>query len=184
MKKVIIYFTLLVVGNYLCIKYSFAQDNTRYIGLLGFLIGMISIFKFSAKLAGQFINRDFSFRELSSVNSMNDNSLTKPALISLTVLILLIGIHVWGYIGYFKYQDELLEKNGIETLAIVTDKKWEKRGKNSPSEYYVYYEYKYRGKIFRHSYSNELKDIGDTLFVKFLPDNPDNHNVIKNKFEK
>jgi hypothetical protein len=184
MKKVILYFTLLVVGNYLCIKFAFAQDNSRFIGLLGFLIGMISLFNFSAKFAGLFINRDFSFSELNSANSTNYKSLNKPALITLTMLIFLVGIHVWGYIGFFKYQDELLEKNGIEALAIITDKKWEKRGKNSPAEYYVYYEYKYQGKKFRHSSPNELKEIGDTLFVKLLPDNPDNHTVIKNKFEK
>lgn len=184
MKKAILYFILLVIGNYLCIKYAFAQDNTRFIGLLGFLIGLISLFNFSAKFAGLFINRDFSFSELTSTNSSKDKSLNKPAFITLAMLVLLIGIHIWGYIGFFKYQNELLDKNGISTKAVITDKKWEKRGKNSPAEYYVYYEYKYHGKIFRHSYPNELKEIGDTLFVKFLPKNPDNHNVIQTVIEK
>ena len=49
MKKAILHFIGLVLGNYLSIKYAFVQDNMRFIGLFGFILGLISIFNFSAK---------------------------------------------------------------------------------------------------------------------------------------
>lgn len=184
MKKTLIYLSLLILGNFLCTKFAFAQDDTRFIALFGFLIGMFSLYQFPAKLAGFLSKREFSLSELQSENAKNDKSLHKPLIIWLTGLVMLIALHVWGYINFFRFQNELLEKNGVYAKAITFDKKWESRSKNESARYYIYYSYKFGNKIYEHSYSNDTIEIGDTLILKVLPDNPDNHIVVRKQKQK
>lgn len=184
MKKTILYFIGLVAGNFLVVKFAFAQDDTRFLDIFGVVVGLFCIFPFSAKLAGLILKRDFSFSDIASERSMRDKSNIKPAYITLIILIILIGLHIGGYKCFFAYQDELLAKNGIPAKAVITNKKWEFRGKNLHSEYFIYYEYKHNGKLYKHNIANQIKEIGDTITVKFLPNNPDNHSVIQFKTEK
>jgi len=184
MKKTILYFIGLIAGNFLVLKFAFVQDGNRFLDLIGFILGLVCIFQFSVKLAGLLLKRDFSYSDITSEKTMKDKSNIKPAYVTLLILSILIGLHIWGYKSFFAYQNELLIKNGIPTKAVVTDKKWESRGKNSPSEYFIYYEYKHNGKLFKHSIANDKKEIGDTITVKILPENPDNHIVIQNKIER
>jgi hypothetical protein len=184
MKKTILYFIGIIAGNLLILKFGFSQDNTRFLDLFGFVVCLICIFQFSIKFTGLFFKRDFSYNDITSQKSFKNKSNVKAAYITLLMLFLLIGLHLWAYKSYYKYQDELLASNGILTKAIITDKQWESRGKNSPSEYFIYYEYKHNGKLFKHSTANDKKEIGDTITVKILPDNPDNHIVIQNKTER
>lgn len=184
MKKTLIYLSLLILGNFLCAKFAFAQDDTRFIALFGFLIGMFSLYQFPAKLAGFLSKREFSLSELQSENAKNDKSLHKPLIIWLTGLVMLIALHVWGYINFFRFQNELLEKNGVYAKAITFDKKWESRSKNESARLYIYYSYKFGNKFYEHSYSNDTIEIGDTLIIKILPDNPDNHKVVRKQKQK
>ena len=184
MKKTILYFIGILAGNLLILKFGFSQDNTRFLELFGFVVGLFCIFQFSVKFAGLLFNRDFSYSDITSQKSLNNKSSVKAAYFTLLMLFILIGFHIWAYKNYYECKDELLTKSGILTKARITDKKWESRGKNSPSEYYIYYEYKHNGKLYKHSIANEIKEIGDTITVKILPDNPDNHFVIPFKTEK
>lgn len=178
MKEVVIYLVLIIVANFLCLKFAFAQDNTRFFALAGFLIGIYFMFQFSFKVGGLLSNRDFSYSMLFSESAKNDKTLNKPAFIFLATLVFIIGLHIWGYIEFFKSQDDLLNKKGILTKAITVDKKWEKKDRGSSFKYYIYYAYEENGKIYSHSQPNDTIEVGDTIIVKILPKNPDNHLII------
>jgi hypothetical protein len=179
MKKIILYFILIIVGDFLCIKFAFVQDNSRFIALLVFLLFVYCItFKFPFKIAELLSHKKFSYTILINANK-SDKSLNKPAIIWIVTFIIMLGLHICGYVYFFKYQDKLLSEKGIIQKTIVLDKKWEHHDKNSHA-WYIHYKYVCNGKTYKHKSENDFFEIGDTIMIKFLPENPDNHKVINN----
>ncbi len=98
------------------------------------------------------------------------------------VLVLLVFIQVYGFVHFNKYQANELEIKGIETEAIVFNKKWERRGKgNWSTGHYIYYYFRYQGKVYRHSQIHDSTNTNDTIIIKFLPENPNNHVLLRKK---
>jgi len=180
-KKALIYFLILALCNWLIIKYFFASDNSRFLALLGFLVGLFALFKFSAKLAGVFVHRDLRYSDVTSVEAQNDKQIAKGTYFTLLFLLALIGAHIYGFHRFTDYQKEQLEKNGVFVRSIVNKKKREHREKNSPAKYYIYYSYRYKNKDYHQNSASEQYEVGDTITVKLLPDNPDNHIIVEVK---
>jgi len=38
----------------------------------------------------------------------------------------------------------------------------------------------YNGKTYKHNFENDFFEVGDTIIIKLLPENPDNHIIIEN----
>lgn len=181
-RKAITYFVILIICNLLCMKLSFVTDKKRFIEIIAFLVGLYSLFQLSAKLSGILTHRYFSFWDITSeVALKKDSQLAKGAGLAILFLLLFFGIHFFGYRQYFKYQKEQLEENGVNVKTIVTKKIWDKRGKNSPAQHYIYYTYRYKNKVYHQNSASELYEAGDTIKIKLLPDNPDNHRIIESK---
>jgi len=185
MKKVIVYFIFIIAGNILCINFAFVQDNFRFFALFGFLLIAYSIvFKFPFLVAEWLSGREFSY-EIAVNSSKTDKHLNKSAIIWLATFIITIGLQAFVFISFFKSQNKLLEEKGIMQKTVVLDRKWEYKSKNK-NAWHIHYEFEYNGKIYKHKTDNDFFEIGDTITIKFLPENPHNHkvmNIIKNKIE-
>jgi len=179
MKKILLYIFALSICNFLCVKYAFAHDNSRLIGLFVFLLGGYLIFQIPINVARLILKGNFSYDDLKSPNASKDKTLNKAGFITVSFLVLIIGLHILYYISFFKLQNELLQKEGIFIKTVVNEKKWEKRGKKTKAAYYIYYNYIFNGKVYHHNNVLESAEIGDTIIVKLLPGNPDNHIIIK-----
>jgi hypothetical protein len=152
------------------------------VAFLALLALVYTIPKFSHSLAHLFIKRDFIKSEIPSdylKKTINQN--IRSVFITAFWLIFITGIHIGGYWNYFKNEDQDLSNKGIYTPAIVTDKKMEARSKRLPG-CYIYYFYKYDGLIYKHSCLNDTLQIGDTIVVKFSPNNPDHHIILNKRF--
>jgi len=126
MRKVLQYLVFIVIGDVLCLKFAFAHDNERFFALFGFLLMGYSIVQLSFKLAEIFTNKKFTYKILMSLDK-SDKSYKKVETFTTIILLLLIGLHVGGYIYFVKYQDKMLLERGIITKTIVINKKLENR---------------------------------------------------------
>jgi hypothetical protein len=138
-----------------------------------------SIVQLSFKLAEIFTNKKFTYKILMSLDK-SDKSYKRVETFTTIILLLLIGLHVGGYIYFVKYQDKMLLERGIITKTIVINKKLENRERNGKLKNYIYYNYLYNGKTYKHNSENDFFEIGDTIIIKLLPENPDNHIIIEN----
>lgn len=181
MKKTIYYFLAIVIGNILFLKFYFTQDIFKTLAFAGILAVAYAIPKFSTSLSCLFMQRDFSEREMNAKDPIEIKKLNRLTWITAVVLILLVGFHAWGYWNYMKYQNEDLSHKGIYTPAIVTDKKLETKSKHI-NGYYIYYTYRYNGLYYKHNCLNDTLEVGDTIVIKFSPNNPDHHIIMDKKF--
>ena len=109
---------------------------------------------------------------------MNDRTTDKHGNITGIALIAMISLQVVIGFQVFSYQKRQLDRFGTVINSVVINKTWEKRGKQTAG-YYIYYKYYFNNKEFTHNDKTEDYDIGDTIKVKIVPDNPDNHEIIK-----
>ena len=70
----------------------------------------------------------------------------------------------------------ILAKNGIVTKGVIVDIR--KRGGGKPGHYY-YYRFYYNGRLYTNSDQFIYKEIGDSVDVIFLKDNPKENHVIE-----
>jgi hypothetical protein len=179
MRKIIQYSLFIILGNFLCFKFAFTQDNYRFIALFGFLLIFYSItFQLPFLIAEILSKRKFSYTI--AINSdKSDKQLNKPGIIWLVCFVLLAGIQICSYMYFFGNQENLLLEKGVEVTTIVVDKKFERRGRRATSKHYIYYNYQFNGKTYKHSVENDNFEINDTIKIKLLPEKPDNHIVIE-----
>lgn len=182
MKKTVYCFIAIVFANILLFRFYFTQDIYRIIAFIALLVLVYIIPKFSACLARLIVERYFSNYGIHLENPQQNQSIKLKTTFIAALALLLIGIfHAWGYYTYFQSEKENLSKKGIYTAAVVTDKRLEKRSKNN-YDYFIYYSYKYNGKIYFHNCRNNTIEVGDTIIVKFSPDNPDHHLIMDEIF--
>lgn len=105
----------------------------------------------------------------------------KSTFITAVIIVVLTGLHFYGYWVYLKYRDEDLSNKGVYTPGVVIDKKLESKGNNIQG-YYIYYTYRYNGHVYKHNCPNDSFEVGDTIVVKFAPGNPNHHLLINKKF--
>jgi hypothetical protein len=181
MKKVIQYLIFIIVGNFLCFKFAFIEDNYRFVALFGFLLIFYSVLQLPSKITDLLCKRESSYTILIN-NDKSDKKINKIGITWLVSFILIVGMQACGFIYFFKNQEKLLLEKGVEITTIVVDKKLENRnrgGQVADYKYYIYYNYLYNGKFHKHSEANDNFEIGDTIKVKLLPEQPDNHIIIE-----
>ncbi len=180
--KTTIHIIFLLVGNLLITTFFFHQSSLRYIAFIGFCIIGVEIFIVPFQISRLFIKKSYSIFEIESKKHKNDKEITKAERIMATLLILFFAIHIYAFISFSKYQKSELDVHGRNTEAIVFNKQWESRGKGSWTDgYYVYYNFRYQGKTYEHSQLHDSININDTIIIKFLPKNPNNHVVLRRK---
>eukprot|EP01029_Cantina_marsupialis_P030794 TRINITY_DN846_c0_g2_i1.p1 TRINITY_DN846_c0_g2~~TRINITY_DN846_c0_g2_i1.p1 ORF type:complete len:210 (-),score=1.06 TRINITY_DN846_c0_g2_i1:740-1369(-) len=180
--KTTIHIIFLLIGNALCAEFFFHQSSLRYLALIGFLIICVEVFIVPFQVSRLFTNKNFSFFEIESKKHQNDEEIKKAEKIMAALLILIVAIHIYSFRSFKKDQKNELEVNGKETEAIVIDKQWESRGKGSWSKgYYIYYKFNYMNRSFEHSQIHDSININDTILIRFLPNNPNNHVILRKK---
>lgn len=133
----------------------FYQDYRKYIAIIGFFILVYGFINFPLILATKFHSRSF----------------TKFFVIYLFLTVSIVGLTIFSW---FKYQNIRLHKYGQNTKAIVIEK-YMSRG-----SYQITYSFKFKNEIINSRVSNNELNIGDTIIIKFMPDNPYNNEIIKN----
>ncbi len=93
------------------------------------------------------------------------------------VLVVLIVLQVFGMVFFDDHQNRLLEEHGQFTETIVVNKTRERRGRGAAG-YYIHYIFTYNGKEYKHDAEIDSVEIGDTIEIKFYPENPENHRVL------
>lgn len=182
MKRTIYYFLVIIIANIFFIRFYFTQELYRMVAFFALLAIAYTIPKFSNSIAHLFTVRDFPERKTHSNDSNGIIKSNKHTIfIAALILPVLVGLHVVGYWIYFKNENNDLSNKGIYAPAIITDKKLETRPDHL-SGYYIYYFYKYNGMIYKHSSMNDTLEKGDTIVVKFSPENPDHHIITDKVF--
>jgi hypothetical protein len=155
-RKINIFHTLtaIIIGISICFLFSFYQDYRKYFATIGFLILIYGTFNFPRLLSIKFNTQNF----------------TKFFTIYFLLTISLIGIL---FFLWFRYQDSRLENYGQYTKAIVTEKKLVR------GEFQITYSYEYRNEKINYQVSNSDLNIGDSILVKFMPDNPYHNEIIE-----
>ena len=155
-RKINIFHTLtaIIIGISICFLFSFYQDYRKYFATIGFLILIYGTFNFPRLLSIKFNTQNF----------------TKFFTIYFLLTISLIGIL---FFCWFRYQDSRLENYGQYTNAIVTEKEL------VSGEFQITYSYKYRNEKIKYKVSNSNLNIGDSILVKFMPDNPYHNEIIE-----
>lgn len=179
--RALFYFILLLIANFAALKFTYAQDATRFIGLVGFLVGVFAIFQFSTSIASLISGIKLNYIQTITLNSGGDKSKARHLRIASIVFIATIAVHVVFYVYYFSHQSRSLDRDGVKTTAIIIDKKWDRRGESWTGAHFVTYKYLVKNKPYNHSIKSDLYEIGDTLTIIYLPKNPNHHRVVKSE---
>lgn len=182
LKKLVLYLGLIICGNILLVHTFYSQNEERFIALASFLLLAYLLFKISALLSSLFISRwvNSAVKKSDKLRDKKARGMKSVMHYSfLTIFLLLLGGHVFGYIQYSKYQDQKLDREGIFAITTIKDQEWKAGSKNSKPGYWVYYDYQYEGRIYARSQKNDTLQLGDTIVVKFLKENPNNHIIYK-----
>lgn len=182
MKNTTYWFSIIVIANILFIKFYSSLDIYRVIAFIALLLLVYAIPNFSTSFAQLFSNRDLHNKDTHAENPPIVKSVSnKSIFITASVLLMLLAFHILGYYAYFKSEKDNLSRSGIYAGAVVTHKRLESRSDNL-YKYYIYYSYKYNGKIYFHNCQNNSIEVGDTIIVKFSPENPDHHIIMEKIF--
>jgi hypothetical protein len=181
MTKIILSSLGLIIGNILLAKFSFSPGNdTGYLANIGWMTIIVSLFLFSTGIASVVTKKKVSLSDFTLNTLTNNREIYKTFKITFLLFILIAGLHILGYFQFYKYQKERLKDNGICIETIIKDKKWQHIYKSDYGQF-VYYTFYFNGKTYNRSEENDSLNIGDTIIVKFLPDNPDNRIIFKKK---
>jgi len=104
-KRIILTILLLFVGYIILMIFSYFQDFRRFIGAAGFLVVMYC----TLTIPRLIMIRYFQFK--------------KPGMAIVMMLLLVIFIDAIVIISWFKYQENQLHNHGLNTKAIVFDRK-------------------------------------------------------------
>jgi hypothetical protein len=178
--KLILYLTIILVTNILISKYSFNQDSNRLISLISFLALIFAVFRFSIIFPGLFTKKQISYSVINDEEKIKDKLVQKHMNLTVFVLLFIVGLIIGFQFLYFSHTNRLLVNNGLTTRAIVKKKEWVIASRGPSTGYYIYYHIVVNNKIYRFNRKNEKFEVGDTLFIRYLPSNPNQHEIINN----
>jgi len=151
-----IFLSLLAIisGISFCLIFSFYQDYRKYLATIGFFI---------------LIYRTFNFPRLLSIK-FNTKNFNKYFVIYFLLTLSFIG---FTFFLWFRYQDNRLQNYGHYTKAIVVDKELIR------GEFEITYSYNYKNEKIKYRVTNSDFNIGDSILVKFMTDNPYQNEIIE-----
>ena len=85
------------------------------------------------------------------------------------------SLHIVFYFQFVKYQDKLLNDKGILITTIINKKTWHKNSS------YAHYTINYNKKTYNISKLLDSFNVGDSVTIKFLANNPYNCKIYKLK---
>ena len=171
---------VILVANILISKYSLNQDSNRFISLISFIILIFAVSRFSINLPGLFTKIQISFSVINDEKKIKDKVVQRHLNLTILVLLIVVGLNIGFQYLYFSHADRLLAKNGLTTKTIVSKKEWVTTSRNPSTGYYIDYEFIVDKKIYNFSIKKENFEVGDTLFIRYLPNNPNQHEIINN----
>jgi len=167
--KFIIFFLIILIGGMLLIKENaFVQGSMAVVW--GFTLVFSSVVGLSYSIA-------YPIKERYALNENRGN----------WVVIGLIGLLIYilslFYRYFFEYEEKKLNELGKQTIGQVDSLAYERRGKLAPGNYF-YYSYKVGEQTFNYSKRNNSSfESFQKLIIKYNPENPTNHIILKEKIE-
>lgn len=178
--RLAIYLIVILVANILISKYSFNQDSNRLISLISFFALMFAVFRFSINLPGLFTNIQVSYSAINDEKKIKDKVVQRHLNMTIFVLLIVVGLNIGFQYLYFSHTDRILAKNGLTTETIVSKKEWVITSRGPSTGYYIDYEFVANNKKYSFHIKNENFEVGDTLYIRYLPINPNQHGIINN----
>ena len=143
----------IISGISFCLIFSFYQDYRKYLATIGFFILIYGTFNFPRFLSIKFKTNNFN----------------KFFVIYFLLTLSFIG---FAFFFWFRYQDNRLQNYGQYTKAIVVDKELIR------GEYEITYSYNYKNEKIKYRVTNSDFNIGDSILIKFMTDNPYQNEII------
>lgn len=96
-------------------------------------------------------------------------------------MLVIIAVNVGFQLTWFEYSKDILTRHGVITKTVVKNKEWVVASRDPSTGYYVDYEFNANNKTYSFSKQCEKFQIGDTLIIRYLPKNPNQHEIINMK---